>query len=111
MGFASLSLQEPDPLNCARDMDPSSQRVNLVFRGRTVRPLPRRVEVPPPRPTDSYLANDERLISATREALAVLPSSPTPPFVTPAPSISSAQIGSSTVSTGRNKRRLAAHYA
>ena len=47
MGFASFSLLEPDPLNYATDMDSSPQTVNLVFRGRPVRPLPKRVEVPP----------------------------------------------------------------
>lgn len=60
--------------------------------GRTVKFLPKRVQFPPFGPA----TNDMRLISAAREALAVLSSSPTPP------SVASAQSGSRTVSTGSN---------
>jgi hypothetical protein len=59
---------------------------------------PKRLELPPSDQFFGYfgLVNDMRLVSAAREALVALSSSPTPP------SAASAQSGSSTVSTDNN---------
>ena len=64
----------------------------------TIKSSPERVQLFPADQSFGYfgLANDMLLISAAREALVTLSSSPTPPSVAPA------QSGSSTVSTGNN---------
>ena len=56
--------------------------------------------LPADQPFDFGLANDIRLVSAAQEALVVLSYSSTSPSTEPAPSVSLAQSGSSTVGTG-----------
>ena len=105
-------------LSCARVIKSRSlgntsgqSALNTLWKGtspqcsnRTIKPLPTRVQLSPANRSFGCfgLPNDMRLISAAQEALAVLSSSSTPPSFASAPSVTLAQSGSSTMSTGSN---------